>query len=55
MHADSLQIEQYFDDFFGNGALSRSPGKFDNATARRQAMINRQKKAGANHRPDPFT
>lgn len=46
MHADSLQIEQYFDDLLGNGALSHS-------TLTKQHCG--EGGAGANHRPDPFT
>lgn len=46
VHADSLQIEQYFDDLLGNGALSHSSGKFDKAPPQRQATINQQKKQG---------
>lgn len=44
VHADGRQIEPYFDDLLGNGALSRSSGKFHNATSQRQATINGQKK-----------
>lgn len=63
VHADTPQIEPYFHDLLGNGALSRSSGNFDDATSHRQATINGQKKqcvcvgggTGANHRPDPFT